>query len=78
MRNKEGITCAGAILQITQQANLREYGSVVQSDNAPSFESDVFQDAVWTIRLKHVRSKTYTSTSPAKVERVQQRDERQG
>ena len=60
------------MLQIAQQANLREYGSVLQSDNDPSFESDVFQDAVRTIGLKHVRSKTNTSTSQAKVERVQQ------
>ena len=72
MRNKEGVTCARALLQIAQQANLRQYGSVLQSDNDPSFESDVFQDAVRTIGLKHVRSKTYTSTSQAKVERVQQ------
>ena len=54
------------------RSNLREYGSVLQSNNDPSFESEVFQDAVRTIGLKHVRSKMYTSTSQAKVERVQQ------
>ena len=71
MRNKEGVTCAGAILQIAQQANLREYGLVLQNDSDPSFESEIFQDAVRTIGLKHVPSKTYTLTSQAKVERVQ-------
>ena len=71
MTNKEGATCVRAVRRIAQQANLREHGSVLQSDNDPSFVSDIFQEALAEIGLKHVRSKTYTSTSQAKVERVQ-------
>ena len=71
MTNKEGVTCARAVRRIAQQAGLREHGSVLQSDNDPSFMSDVVQDALADIGLKHVRSETYTSTSQAKLERVQ-------
>ena len=51
MRNKEGAACARAMLQIAQQANLRQYGSVLQSDNDPSFESDVASVLVSTAQL---------------------------
>jgi hypothetical protein len=67
MRNKERVTCARAMRTIVQLANLRENGAnVLQSDNDPSFLSEVFQDALNDADLKHVMSKTYTSTSQAK------------
>ena len=69
--NKEGATCAATLRRVCQQLDLDRLGSVLQSDNDPSFESDVFQDAVAEFGLKHVRSKTYSSTSQGKVERVQ-------
>ena len=73
MRNKEGVTCSRAMRMIAQQANFRENGAnVLKSDNDPSFLSEVFQDALNDAGLKHVLSKTYTSTNQAKVERVQQ------
>jgi hypothetical protein len=56
---------------VCQQLELGRLGSVLQSDNGPSFESDVFQDAVAEFGLKHVRSKTCSSTSQGKVERAQ-------
>ena len=73
MRNKEGVTCARVMHTIAQQINFRENGAnVLQSDNDPLFLSEVFQDALNDAGLKHVLSKTYTSTSQAKVEIVQQ------
>ena len=68
--NKEGVTCAATLRRVCQQLDLDRLGSVLQSDNDPSFESEVFQEAVAEFDLKHVRSKTYTSTSQAKVERA--------
>ena len=73
MRNKEGVTCARVMRTIAQQANFRENGAIeLQSDNDPSLLSEAFQEALADIGLKHVLSKTYTSTTQAKVQRVQQ------
>ena len=69
--NKEGATCAATLRRVCQQLDLDRLGSVLQSDNDPSFESEVFQDAVAEFGLKHVRSKTHSSTSQGKVERAQ-------
>jgi hypothetical protein len=44
---------------------------VLQSDNDPSFNNEVVQDVVREFGLKHVFSKTYSSTSQGKVERAQ-------
>ena len=47
-------------------------GSVLQSDNGPSFNSEVFQDVVKReFGLKHVFSKTNSSASQGRVERDQ-------
>jgi hypothetical protein len=44
---------------------------VIQSDNDPSFTSEVFQDMGCELGLKHVSTKIYSSTSQVKVKRVQ-------
>ena len=69
--NKEGETCANTLRRVCQQLDLDRLGSVMQSDNDPSFNSEVFQDVVREFGLKHVFSKTYSSTSQGKVERAQ-------
>ena len=42
--NKEGVACAATPRRVCQQLDLGRLGSVLQSDNDPSFESQVFQD----------------------------------
>jgi hypothetical protein len=69
--NKEGEQCANTLRCVCQQLDLDRLGSVLQSDNDPSFNSEVFQDVVHEFSLKHVFSTTYSSTSRGKVERVQ-------
>ena len=65
-------TCARALRTIAQVGKFEGRVSVLQSDQDPSFKSDAFQQAVRDIGFKHVFLKTYSSTSQAKVERVQQ------
>ena len=69
--NKEGETCANKLRRVCQQLDLDRLGAVLQSNNDPSFNSEVFQAVVREFGLKHVFSKTYSSTSQGKVERTQ-------
>jgi transposase InsO family protein len=69
--NKEGEACASTLRCVFQQLDLDRLGFVLQSDNDPSFNSEVLQDMVREFGLKHVFSKTYSSASQGKVERTQ-------
>ena len=54
--NKEGVTCAATLRRVCQQLDLDRLGSVLQSDNDPSFESDVFQEArTWLAGIMGVK-----------------------
>ena len=66
--NKEGEICANTLRRVylCQQLDFDKLDSVLQSDNDPSFNSGVFQNVVKQIGLKHVFSKTYSSTSQGK------------
>jgi hypothetical protein len=62
----QGDPCANTLRHVCQQLDLDRLGSVLQSDNDPTSNSEVSE-----VGLKHVFSKMHSSTSQGNVERSQ-------